>query len=488
MKTTSKEINCSSLNKTQFRIQNSEFRIIYIVTFLLLFSSNSFAQTDAFTGTWQMEYYFPGEKMPLRMELQIASPEKNLLYPAELKLQYDSFAANYHLLLVKRNIRQLAIGKNKVPSSEVPFSIGNWAIYLNGILDLSKDLKGNSFLSAERIYAKHYGVNMEDPAKFPSTQQTSATHLRDFLKDADIKLKKINNSALQDVYIDSILNPHISPAYYGIQDTVISHVRDGNVNFSGSKKNSGVVSVILNGNNVIDQNDLSVKRPAEDIRLDTGLNILVFFADSYGKTVNSTGNVFVEIGKKKFSMDFADKKDLAATFIVTKIYYIPEADSSGNPGNGLLKELSESDIRKDIKVYHYPDPTGRNLYKDEAAKAEAEKTLLRNTKPIGEIKTTSREIILALWDDAVEDGDTISLSINGHWIVQGFPVKKQPQFISVMIDPGPNRIIFVANNLGAIPPNTAVLEIIDNKQRRAFMLETDLTESNLIKIMYEGKP
>jgi hypothetical protein len=33
-----------------------------------------------------------------------------------------------------------------------------------------------------------------------------------------------------------------------------------------------------------------------------------------------------------------------------------------------------------------------------------------------------------------------------------------------------------------------VLEIIDNKQRKAFMLETDLNESNQIKIIYQAKP
>lgn len=460
----------------------------FIVCCFFMVTLSTYAQTDAFTGEWKMENYFPGESNPLLIELNIAAPEKNLLYPAALRLSYDSFSAVYHLLLVKRNVRQLSIGKNKVPQSETGFSLGNCTIFMNGIFDASKDLKGNAFLTIERMYAKNFGWPMPDVADYPEQYKKAFTRLRDFLKESEIRLKKNNPAPWTDAYTDSIINPAISPAYFGIQDTVVVKNRDGNINFSGNKKNSGIVSVMLNGIMVVDQNDLSLKKPSEDIRLDTGLNILVLFADSYGKNISATGSMNVDFGKKKFSMDFGNKNDLAATFIVTKIYYFPEEDSTSDYGANLLRGLSESDMKEDIKLYHYPDASGNNLYKDPIARAEAEKSLLRNVKPVGEVKTTSREIVLALWDDAVEDGDTISLSINGNWIVQGFPVKKKPQFISVTIDPGPNKIIFIANNLGAIAPNTAVLEIIDNKQRKAFMLETDLNESNAIKITYEAKP
>ena len=427
---------------------------------------------------------------PINIELQIGSPEKSMLYPAEMKLQCDSFNAVYHLLLVKRNIRQLSIGKNKIAAEETPFSIGNWTILMNGVFDLSKDLKGTSFLTVDRLFAKQYGVNMPDPGRFPETRKMAATHLRDFLQDAGIKLKKTNNASLESPYSDTILTPGITMDYYGIANMITVKDRKGTINFSSNKKGSGVVSVVLNGNTIVDLNDLSERKPVEDIKLDTGLNILVFFADSYGKTVAGTGNVAVEIGDKRFSLDFANKNDAGATFIVAKIYYSLDKEKENNTDlqKSILQELSQADLQRDIKNYHYPDPSGRNLLQNDSAKKLADTWLLRNAKPVGTVKTSSRQIILALWDDAVEDGDSISLSINGHWVVQAFMVKKQPQFISVTIDPGPNKLLFVANNLGAIPPNTAVLEIIDGKQRKAFMLETDLTDNNSINILYEAKP
>ena len=340
------------------------------------------------------------------------------------------------------------------------------------------------------MIAKQYGVNMQDPDHFPETQKMAATHLRNFLLDAEIKLKKINSYAWESPYSDTILTPGITKDYYGIANMIMVKDRKGTVNFSNNKKSNGIVSVILNTNTIVDLDDLTERKPVEDIALDTGLNILVFFADNYGKTVGSTGNVAVEIGDKRFSLDFANKNDLAATFIVAKIYYAPDKEKENNTDlqNSILRELSTADLQNDIKKYHYPDPSGSNLLQGDSARKVADGWLLRNAKPVGTVKTNSRQIILALWDDAVEDGDSISLSINGHWVVQAFKVKKQPQFIAVTIDPGPNKLLFVANNLGTIPPNTAVLEIIDGKQRKAFMLETDLTDNNAINILYDAKP
>jgi hypothetical protein len=94
-------------------------------------------------------------------------------------------------------------------------------------------------------------------------------------------------------------------------------------------------------------------------------------------------------------------------------------------------------------------------------------------------------LTFAIWDDAVEDGDSISLRINERWITQGFPVRKKPQFITVNLDPGPNYISFIADNMGSIIPNTSVLEIIDGKRRKSFHIETDLDQNNQVRIYYE---
>jgi hypothetical protein len=58
--------------------------------------------------------------------------------------------------------------------------------------------------------------------------------------------------------------------------------------------------------------------------------------------------------------------------------------------------------------------------------------------------------------------------------------------MTITLSPGSNTILFAGENLGSIPPNTAVLEIIDGRSRKAFFLETVPGESNLLKIFYKA--
>ena len=86
----------------------------------------------------------------------------------------------------------------------------------------------------------------------------------------------------------------------------------------------------------------------------------------------------------------------------------------------------------------------------------------------------------------MEDGDSISINIDGYFLVRGFPVKNNPQFITVTLKPGANIISFIADNIGSIPPNTSVLEIIDGKKRKSFPMESGTGDKKLIKIFYDS--
>src|SRR5258706_15326091 len=104
--------------------------IVVLVFCFLAVSAKSFAQLDAYPGTWRMNYLMDSGKSPINMELRIAS-ERKILYPAPLKIQCDSFTAEYELLLVKKDSRVLGISRNKYPLYEKPFSLGNWTFLLN---------------------------------------------------------------------------------------------------------------------------------------------------------------------------------------------------------------------------------------------------------------------------------------------------------------------------------------------------------------------
>jgi hypothetical protein len=378
------------------------------------------------------------------VRLQIGRPERGQLYPAQLTVSSGVFSGVYDLLLVRKGKNSLAVGRNKVPQSEYPFTLGAWTVFLNGVFSLDKMRKNEQVLVSHRILSKRYGLLMPELTNFDDSVRGTAMQVRDLLREEPIRLTKINTDYFSGIQAERIIYPWTSDAYFGIMDSIELSNNEGHLSFTDNNRiDNDTVSVTLNGKTVIEATDLSKRNPSEDIILDTGLNILVFFADNYGRVPPNTGKLNLSFGKEKFAISFANKADLSATFIVAKLYYHPR------PQNLVSPEL------------------------------------MRNTKLLDNFVTSSAEVKLAIWDDAVEDGDSISLNVNGNWLVKGFSVKKKPQFLTVSLLPGINNIIFVADNLGAIPPNTSLLEIIDGKQRKAYSINTDLKKNNLVKITYE---
>lgn len=428
-------------------------KILPFFFYLLIQSFASFSQADPFVGSWQIDN--SGVESNMRFTLKIASPEKSILYPAHITIQCDSFSADYELLLVKKSTRELAISKNKYARVERPFSLTKQLFYVNGLFDLSRDLKGQPTLNLRRIQ-----FNQKENEAIPDTVKRNPALLQTFnqlktaLQEKDIKLYKQNNIGWSSDYANRILSPAISPAYFGLADTIYMPTRDGMISLSGGKKND-VVSVSINGNGIVDMLEVSKKNYNQDVLLDTGLNIVVLYADNFANGLPNKGRLIIDCGKKKVTLDFSNHGDSAASFIAVKLYFAREKE-------------------KETFFDNYT--------------ASSNRPLKENEKLLGTLTSTARQLTLAVWDDAVEDGDSISINVNGKWIVRGFPVKTKPQTITITLDPGPNTITFIGDNLGSIPPNTSLLEIIDGKRRKSFTLATTIGEENLVKIFYDLQP
>jgi hypothetical protein len=433
------------------RKKNSCLLILFFITLRL------FAQSDAFPGAWKVDYLPIGGSTPIYFDLQIAAAENNVLYPAQLTLKYSDFKAVYQLLLVKKSSRELAISKNKFPVSETPFSLGKATLFINGIFDFSRDLRGLPQLTLNRLVSKQNDLILSDSPKLDKANQITAAYLIGFLKESELALSKTSSIPWKEESSQLLVKPSVSPAYFGLLDTIYLPVKDGIAQLagSGSKKND-IVTVALNGHTVMDKIYLEKKEYTEDLVVDTGLNMLVLFADNFGNELPNKGKLSIEFGKKKINLDFSNRGDSAATFIVAPLYCGRDKD----------KDVWFSDYTPSLSYY---------------------KSLQDNEKMIGGLLSTSKQLTLAIWDDAVEDGDSISIKINGDFITRGFPVLKQPQFITVLLKPGSNSISFIADNIGSISPNTSVLEIIDGKKRKSFMLESIPGENKILNIFYELK-
>jgi hypothetical protein len=303
-----------------------------------------------------------------------------------------------------------------------------------------------------------------------NSNNTSTTEmtLHHFLNSNNINLEKTNNDDWKDSIVNRMIQPKLAPVYFGIIDTLYVKSKDGIIKFNSNNDND-IVSIKLNSKKIIDQIDSKKKRMDEEFILDTGLNYISFFSDDFGKNPPSSASFSLEFDKYKKKIDFGSKDNMGANFIIAKVYYGVD-DSKKNTFDEYTSNYDKIPIPE--KYFH---------------STSINSSLERNAKNIGNIVTHSQQLRFAIWDDALEDGDSISLCINGNWIKKGFPVKNKSQFIDVTLDPGPNVITFVADNVGSIPPNTSVLEIIDGNKRKSFYIETDLNQNNQVKIFYEIK-
>lgn len=407
---------------------------------LLLFTGNiAMAQTDQWAGTWQMSRKpYAGSSTAIIMNLQIGMPDQKQLYPAKVKLQYGQFNGTYEMLLARKNDGQLAISRGKYPLQETPFKLGIWMWYLNGTLDL-KDNK----LSVHRKWIDKADFWMRGLYDDDEIWVSSKVSLRDFLYRDSIILKKINNTPLADSSIKRILQPETSGIYLGIYDRIITGDPIAKMKVEDQDKyDKDTVTLLHNGSPLFYKNEINDRNRELQVPLDTGRNLFIFFADNYGGIPPNTGYLYMETDGKPYGFNFSDRANVWGTFLVADVYYKPTVKND-------LNELATK----------------------------------RTTEPVATITVNTPAVVLELWDAEIQDGDSISLRLNEKWITTGFAVKNAVQKIPIQLQRGDNELLFMANNLGSIPPNTAELRIRYGQQTQVLKLSTDMQKNNTIKLI-----
>lgn len=85
------------------------------------------------------------------------------------------------------------------------------------------------------------------------------------------------------------------------------------------------------------------------------------------------------------------------------------------------------------------------------------------------------EFELYVWDDKQVDGDSISLYLNGEWILKDFSIQKKKKSIKIILDPEKdNYLIMYALNEGKMPPNTCAVSLNDGTGERRLNLKSTM--------------
>jgi hypothetical protein len=94
-----------------------------------------------------------------------------------------------------------------------------------------------------------------------------------------------------------------------------------------------------------------------------------------------------------------------------------------------------------------------------------------------------------IYDHKLEDGDIISLNFNGDWILEEYTLSAKPMVLKLKInEEGKNYFLLHALNLGKRPPNTMAISYKYKGEKQTIVLSSNLNESEMIEIIYTGKP
>jgi len=104
----------------------------------------------------------------------------------------------------------------------------------------------------------------------------------------------------------------------------------------------------------------------------------------------------------------------------------------------------------------------------------------------GDIDIRNRTVTLYVWDHEMFDQDTVSLNINGEWVLKDYCLLAEKKAITYTFDETLNHnfIILYANNLGRKPPNTASLMIDDGYRKRTIRLRSTMEDCGMVNIKF----
>ena len=113
----------------------------------------------------------------------------------------------------------------------------------------------------------------------------------------------------------------------------------------------------------------------------------------------------------------------------------------------------------------------------------------RNSDIIKTIEIDNETFSVDLYDNGEIDGDSISLFFNGKLILSHRKLSDKALTLKLDIDDkqGLNELIMYAENLGAIPPNTALMVVHDGDNRYEVRISSDLQKSGVIRFVHKPK-
>ncbi len=254
-----------------------------------------------------------------------------------------------------------------------------------------------------------------------------------------------------NVKTKEVIIPNIPIIFYNTNSTVNSI--DCNTNFRGTL----FVSKVKTALNGFFYSDGRYKYTCPDLRASYTLNI-----DE--KTDSILQNT---IAGKKFWQPQPNDYIVSATETKKEQQAPPDSASAGKP---TLASVDNAPVKEDAKKI--------------TESFEKRKSILSK-----EIIVESDSIRLSFYDNGDIDGDSISVFLNKQLVLthQGLTARAINIFMKLDTTKEINVIDMFAENLGTIPPNTALMVVTDGVNRYEVYMSSSLTQNSMVRVRRKKK-
>lgn len=117
-----------------------------------------------------------------------------------------------------------------------------------------------------------------------------------------------------------------------------------------------------------------------------------------------------------------------------------------------------------------------------AAAGPVEALVKRAFSPGPLIEVEQDSIVLQLYDNGDVDNDTITVFYDRRMIAQKVQLGLSALELKIAVEEGDHEIALFAENLGKVPPNTALLLVYDGKKRYSFTLSSNFSTNGILRL------
>lgn len=201
--------------------------------------------------------------------------------------------------------------------------------------------------------------------------------------------------------------------------------------------------------------------------------------------VEKTGRQALGVNQRQKGIWVLQATNMPAILIETGFINNPEDERYINSEKGQ-QELAEA-ITKAVKRYKEQlESTNNNSVTTVApannniqSNAAFEKRPVKDSKVL---QVSSSKIKVELYDDGEIDNDIVSVYFNKELLIEKKPLTAQAYTFNLNLADGKvNELVLYADNLGSIPPNTALMVITDGVNRYEVRLAADLKNNASVR-------